>query len=104
MLLIILMIVCFLQTMAAELNGAESCEVPSADYTFGGKNHGGVLSMLGAETRPLIFSCDYDGGGAKNLRFTITKDSNIIHKSDSLTALLLSGIKCEAGSLPNPKQ
>jgi len=103
MLLIIPMTVCFLQAMAAELNGAESCDTPTSDWTFGGNNHGGVFGMMGAETRPAIFSCAYDGGGAKQLRFTITKDTNLIHKGDSITALLLSGVKCEPGSLPNPK-
>ena len=50
---------------------AQNCEHPLAKYEFGGANMG--LSHYFTETKPVIFPCSWDSGGAKWVRFRINK-------------------------------
>ncbi len=78
-----------------------NCDHPLQDYRFGGANMGWIASAF-AETKPVIFPCTYDSGGAKWVRLRVNKKQGPIDKSDEILIVMGSGMDCEEGAQLNP--
>lgn len=80
---------------------SNNCEHPLQDYKFGGGNMGWIANAL-TETKPVIFPCTFDSGGAKWVRFLVNKKQRPLDVDDEILLLMGSGMDCEEGSQINP--
>ena len=78
-----------------------NCEHPLKDYSFGGANMGWMANAL-TKTKPVIFPCTFDSGGAKWVRIRVNKKQRPIDIDDEIILLMGSGMDCEEGAQINP--
>eukprot|EP01083_Nonionella_stella_P164439 544237_1 len=90
-----------LQITASSNVATNNCDHPLQDYKFGGSNLGWKAHLL-TETKPVIFPCTYDSGGAKWVRFRVTKQEGPLDKNDEIIMLMSSGMNCGEGYQINP--
>lgn len=104
-LFLVLHLICFFKHVESRSQVAGgNCDHPSAKYKFGGNNMGFGLSVFASSVKPAIFPCTWDSGGAKWLRFRVTKQRGVLAEDDLMLVVLSSGIECEEGSSIDPSK